>query len=104
MERFRKKQCGYYSAVCTELVHDVDNKEPAAIGVLAQVDVQLGEYNQHQPLPTLHQNCMHCAICKLEEKWMKATKVIKEYGEGSQQQHHMSTYFMCGIAHSLPVP
>ena len=51
-----------------------------------------------------HNQRMVCAVCKLEEGWMKSCNMTKKYGEGSRQQRHMSICTVCGItAHSLPV-
>ena len=69
-----------------------------------QVNLPADELNGYYPVAVNHHDRMFCAVCKLEEDWMKRCNMRWACGEGSRQQLHMSICSDCGIsAHSLPV-
>jgi hypothetical protein len=101
--RFKVKRCDYYTVLAEELLDFVDDKGGEDVGI--QVNLPSTDLHGHNPIPAPHKERMRCAICKLEEKWMKVCQVKGDYGKGSRQQRHLAVCELCGIsAHSLPVP
>ena len=101
--RFKVTRNAFYAALCEELIafKDTTGEEDAAALIGLPVCETLGG---HRPIPVNHKDRMRCAVCKLEEPWMDAKKIKREYGKGSRQQRHLAVCSVCGItAHSLPV-
>ena len=98
--RFKVKRHEFYAALSEEMLSYVDTHGE-------EVGVQMLPYDEldgHHPSVANHHKRMACAVCKLEEGWMKQCNIRQAYGEGSRQQRHMSICSTCGIsAHSLPV-
>ena len=64
----------------------------------------IDDLHGHVPIPANHHERLRCAVCKLEEGWMKVCGMKANYGQGSRQQRHMAVCSLCGIsAHSLRV-
>ncbi len=101
-DRFQVKRNEYYAALAEELLAYVDN---TGGDNMDQVNSPRSPVtNGHNPMPVDHKDRMRCAVCKLEENWMDACNMKRDYGSGSRQQRHLARCNMCGItAHSLLV-
>ena len=101
--RFKVKRSEYYAALAEEMIAYVDTTGGEDVGIQVTLP-ENGRIDGHDPLPATHKERMRCAVCKLKEKWMNASKIKQDYGDGSRQQRHLAVRDLCGIsAHSLPV-
>ena len=96
------KRSEFFAALSEYMLQFVDTRAKE-VGV--QADLLVDELNGHSHMTVKHHERAYCAVCKLEESWMKTCKIKQPYGEGSRHQRHMESCNNCVIdAHSLPVP
>jgi hypothetical protein len=101
--RFKVKRSEYYAVLAEEMIAYVDTTGGEDVGIQVTLP-ENGRIDGHEPIPANHKERMRCAVFKLEEKWMRASKIKQDYGDGSRQQRHLAVCDLCSInAHSLPV-
>ncbi|KAL3791017.1 hypothetical protein HJC23_003006 [Cyclotella cryptica] len=72
--RLKVKRSDFYAVLAEEMIEFVDNTRGD------DVDANLPEadpLNGHAPMPINHRECMRCAVCKLEEKWIDRVGIPK---------------------------
>ena len=83
--RLKVKRSDFNAVLAEELIDFVDNVEGEDRDNQSKVPT-VDPLNGHAPLPINHHECMHCAVCKLEENWIDKASIPKGFGAGSRQQ------------------
>ena len=78
--RFIVKRSEYYAVLAEEMIAYVDTTGGEDVGIQVTLP-ENGRTDGHDPIPANHKERMRCAVCKLEEKWMRASKIKQDYGD-----------------------
>ena len=97
--RFKVNCHEFFAALSEEMLEYINTHGE---DVVMKVNIAHDEFNGHEPVPMNHHDRMVWTVCKLKEDWMKSCNILRVYGEGSEQQCHMSICTICGMSdHSL---